>query len=547
MPHMKKNLFLLAFCGIFFASFGEARETARPLYAPGELLIRFQERAAAEAVDSPVTRHSLAVVRRFHHAPLVHVRLPDGADVAQMADLIGKDPSVVYAEPNYYRYATATPNDPLYPLQWALENTGQAVQGAAGTADADIDAQGTWDRSTTGAVVAVIDSGVAYTHPDLAANIWINSGEIAGNGIDDDGNGFVDDLIGWDFGDNDNDPFDPEGHGTEVAGILGAAGNNGAGIAGVAWNARIMALKFMDRTGFQTVSDEVSAIAYARAMGARVINCSFGGEGYSQAEKEAIDATAAVFVCSAGNSGNNSDIVPEYPAAYASANILSVAASDNTDALAPFTNFGANTVHVAAPGVGLLTTTLSGYGYFSGTSASAPIVSGILSLMYTLSPSLAASTAVAVIKTTIDLVPSMAGLMTHAGRVNAVNALAAVAPAPSNGNSGGGGGGGCFIATAAFGSRLAPQVMVLEKFRDRFLLTNRPGRRFVRFYYTHSPAAAQALQKNETLRALARLSIWPLVGFSRISLALGLAPACLLALSPLLAGGIWLKKRARHG
>lgn len=417
----------------FLISNAAAGQSGRPAFVPNELLVRYQERTPASLADH-VRRFGLSVVRQFHVVPVVQVRLPAGSDPLETAALLTREPGVRYAEPNYYRYPAAVPNDPFFGLQWALDNRGQTVQGGGGTVDADINAPEAWDRATSGAVVAVIDTGVHHSHSDLSVNIWFNPGEIAGNGLDDDANGFIDDSIGWDFGDNDNDPADPDGHGTAVAGIIGAAANNGTGIAGVSWSGKVMPLKFMDRAGFQTVATEIAAIQYARAMGVRVVNCSFGGEGFSRAEKDAIEATNAIFVCSAGNSGADNDVSPEYPAAYGSANILSVAASNQDDSLAYFSNFGANTVHVAAPGVNLLTTTPGGYGYFTGTSASAPVVSGIASLMFGLNGSLDATSVASLIKSSADPKPGLAGLLTTGARVNAQAALAATAspaiPAP---------------------------------------------------------------------------------------------------------------------
>lgn len=417
----------------FPLSTASARQAGRPAFVPNELLIRYQERTQSALADH-VRRFGLSVVRRFHVVPVVQVRLPAGSDPLETAALLMHESNIRYAEPNYYRYPTAVPNDPFFGQQWALDNRGQIVQGSGGAVDADINAPEAWDRATSGAVVAVIDTGVHHSHADLSTNIWFNPGEIAGNGLDDDANGYVDDSIGWDFGDNDNDPADPDGHGTAVAGIIGAAGNNGTGIAGVSWSGRIMPLKFLDRAGFQTVAAEIAAIQYARAMGVRVVNCSFGGEGFSQAEKDAIEATDAVFVCSAGNSGADNGVSPEYPATYGSANILSVAASNQDDSLAYFSNFGANTVHVAAPGVNLLTTAPGGYDYFTGTSASAPVVSGIAAMMFGLNGSLAAPSVASLIKTTADARPGLAGLLTTGARVNAQAALAATAssatPAP---------------------------------------------------------------------------------------------------------------------
>ena len=262
-----------------------------------------------------------------------------------------------HAEPNYLVYANISPpDDTHFNRLWGLHNTGQNVNGTNGTNDADIDALEAWDVTTgsSDVVVAVVDSGVDINHPDLAANIWTNPGEIPGNGIDDDGNGYIDDVNGWDFYVNDNDPRDADGHGTHVAGTIAAAGNNAAGITGVSWSAQIMALRFLDAWGNGITTDAIAAIEYAAAMGADIINNSWGGGGYSQSLKEAIEASGAVVVCAAGNSGWNTDaFIAHYPSNYNSANIIAVAASDQDDSRAFFSNYGPFSVDVAAPGTNI--------------------------------------------------------------------------------------------------------------------------------------------------------------------------------------------------
>jgi subtilisin family serine protease len=279
--------------------------------------------------------------------------------VEEALEIYRNDPEVEYVEPNYYRYATAPPPPddtfflPPFERLWGLHNTGQAVNGTNGTADADIDATEAWDTTTgsNNVVVAVIDSGVDYNHPDLAANIWINVGEITGNGIDDDGNGFDDDVWGWDFLDNDNNPMDNDDHGTHVAGTIAAEGDNNTGITGVTWTAKIMVLRFLDGFGVGSVADEIEAIDYAIDNGANIINASYESNSPSNSERAAIDRArqaGILFVAAAGNSGSNS--IPNYPSSYNLDNIIAVAASDQNDNLPPFTGFGFTSVDVAAPG-----------------------------------------------------------------------------------------------------------------------------------------------------------------------------------------------------
>jgi subtilisin family serine protease len=281
--------------------------------------------------------------------------------VEEALEIYRNDPDVEYVEPNYYRYATATtPDDtffiPPFERLWGLHNTGQDVNGTTGTVGADIDAIEAWD-TTTGSinvVVAVIDSGVDYNHPDLAANIWINQAELTGTpGVDDDGNGMIDDIRGWDFVDDDNDPIDSDDHGTHVAGTVAAVGNNNTGITGVSWTAKIMILRFLNGFGVGTDANAIRAIEYANANGAHIINNSWGGGGFNQFLKDAIDASTAVVVCAAGNDGTNNDNVPHYPSSYTSSNIIAVAATDQNDSRASFSSYGATSVDVAAPGANI--------------------------------------------------------------------------------------------------------------------------------------------------------------------------------------------------
>ena len=218
---------------------------------------------------------------------------------------------------------------------------------------------GTSRPASANVLVGVIDTGVDYNHPDLAANIWTNPGEIAGNGIDDDGNGYIDDVHGYDFVNNDGDPMDDNGHGTHFSGTIGGVGNNGIGVAGVNWNVKIMALKFLDSGGSGSTANAVAGVQYATMMGVDVTSNSWGGGGFSQALYDAIDAAGAAniaFVAAAGNNGANNDTSPAYPAAYDLPNIISVAATDDNDELASFSNYGAASVDLGAPGVDILST-----------------------------------------------------------------------------------------------------------------------------------------------------------------------------------------------
>ncbi|MGM0452231.1 MAG: S8 family serine peptidase [Thermodesulfobacteriota bacterium] len=327
-----------------------------PAYVPGEVLVKYDSKARmAASVDYYAENYNMSELKRFEAAGVQQVKLPKDMDVDEALDIYQRDPDVAYAEPNYYRSYTSTkPDDDFFSRQWALDNTGQSVQDTTGKPGADIGAVEAWEISTGNkdVVVAVIDSGIDYHHPDLSDNIWKNEGEIPDNGIDDDGNGYVDDVHGWNFGEQNNDPVDPYGHGTTVASTIAARGNNAMGISGVAWSAQVMPLRTGGANGL-TTSAIIEAVEYAEAMGADVINMSFGGEGRSQAEKDAIDSTSALVVCAAGNSGNDNDVTATYPGNYDCSNIISVAATNQNDQLAYFSNFGKNSVDVGAPGVNI--------------------------------------------------------------------------------------------------------------------------------------------------------------------------------------------------
>ncbi|MCK5282178.1 MAG: S8 family serine peptidase, partial [Nanoarchaeota archaeon] len=272
-----------------------------------------------------------------------------------------KHASVEYAEPNYIVEAILTPNDPDFSNLYGLHNTGQT----GGKADADIDAPEAWGLQTgsSNVIVAVIDTGVDYTHEDLADNMWINPGEAPNNGLDDDDNGLVDDYFGWDFYNNSSDPFDDHGHGTHCAGTIGAAGNNSIGVVGVNWNVKIMPLKFLSSGGSGTTADAISAIEYATLMGADIMSNSWGGGGFSQALKDIIEAanTAGIlFVAAAGNNGANNDQYPHYPSSYDVPNVIAVAATDHNDDLAGFSCYGALSVDLGAPGVNIFSTVPNG-------------------------------------------------------------------------------------------------------------------------------------------------------------------------------------------
>jgi hypothetical protein len=359
---------------------------------------------------------------------LVRVRVPVETALARLA------PWVEYAEVDRVVRRTATPNDTYYGLQYGLNNTGQTVNGDTGTAGADINAPEAWDVTTgdPNFAIAILDSGVQYSHPDLSANIWANPGEIAGNGIDDDGNGYVDDVRGWDFYSNDNNPDDADGHGTHTAGTVGAVGNNGAGVTGVNWRCKLVPLRFLGPNGGY-ISDAIEAVQYCTTKGIKVSNNSWGGGGYSQSMYDAIAASrnvGHVFVAAAGNAGTNNDSSPFYPASYGVDNVISVAATDNDDRRASFSNYGATTVDLGAPGVMIASTYRgSGYVYMDGTSMASPHVAGVVALVYGQNPTWTYSQ---VRNRILSTVRPVAALATNTATGGVVDAAAAVGAGTGN-------------------------------------------------------------------------------------------------------------------
>lgn len=319
-----------------------------------------------------------------------------------------------------------TPDDSLFSSLWAMREP-QAGSGG-------IDAVHAWSLTSGNApcVVAVIDTGVDRSHPELQGNLWENPGEMPGNGIDDDGNGFIDDMDGWDFASDDNDPSDGNGHGTHVSGTIAARGNNSLGVAGVCWNARILPVKFLSDSGSGYTSDAVAAVDYARRMGARITNNSWGGGGFSQSLYNAIQAAGqadSLFVAAAGNSNKDTDVSPNYPSGYDLDCIVSVASTDEIDKLSYFSNRGAISVELAAPGSNILSLRPGGqYGNSSGTSMATPHVAGTAALLLGRNPTLKPSLIKQLMMFGSDSLPTLGGKVSANGRLNAYRALKATIP-----------------------------------------------------------------------------------------------------------------------
>jgi len=369
-------------------------------YKPGEILVKLKQGVSFHQLqlqNSSETRN-LEIVKQF--STLSQLRGQDYlllkmADLGSIsacdaADSLLALPGVAAVSLNYTRQLFRVPNDPLFDRQWGFHNTGQTALITTGAVGADINALDAWDSDTgsNDVVIAVMDTGVDYLHEDLRENMWINPGEIPGNGIDDDGNNYIDDVYGYDFaadlaGHNDGDPMGIESHGSHGAGIIAAKGNNGIGVTGVCWDAGIMAVKIFRPTTpepFIYLSDEIEAFEYVVKMKTMynvnvvAINCSYGGTSFSALEKDAIEeaGNAGIIVCAAaGNGGDDgvgdsNDQTPLYPASYDLPTVISVAATDPNDQLAVFSNYGVNSVDIAAPGVEIKSTTLMGQG--DGTS-----------------------------------------------------------------------------------------------------------------------------------------------------------------------------------
>jgi subtilisin family serine protease len=407
--------------------------SARQAPTRSEILVGFEPGVSASAQRALLTTVGASAEERFGAIRSFQASVPS-ARRARVLAALERDPRVRYAEPNVRFYADATPNDPSFGQLWGLANNGQTVNGSTGTADADIDAPEAWAVSTgnPAVTVGVIDTGIDYTHPDLAANIWINPGEdCAGcrnDGVDNDGNGYVDDWRGWDFINNDNDPFDDNGHGTHVAGTIGAVGDNGTGVAGVNWSVRLMPLKFLGSDGAGDAADALRAVLYASSMGAVVTNNSWGGDGYSQALADGIataDSRGTLFVAAAGNNFSDNDASPNYPSNYELPNILAVASTTNRDARSWFSNYGLKSVDLGAPGSSILSTWPgASYRYLDGTSMAAPHVSGAVALAKAAFPASSAEGLKALLLRTVDPNTSLAGRTTTGGRLNVGSALA---------------------------------------------------------------------------------------------------------------------------
>ena len=380
-------------------------------------------------------------VRMMRLADTEVVRAPAGR-LTEALDALNADPDVRVAEPD--APVRALTNDPGWGDLWGLENTGQTLFGVVGNPDADIDAPAAWTVSSgAGVTVAVVDSGAQLDHQDLSAQIGGNPGERGGgkesNGVDDDLNGRVDDWRGWDFVDGDNLPQDGDGHGTHVAGTIAARANNMVGVAGVAPDAKVMPVRALDDNGDGYSSDIADAFAYAGALGARIVNASLGGNTPSTPIANAIAAYPnTLFVVAAGNDGTDNDgASPSYPCRYTHANILCVGATDSTDLRATFSNWGATSVDLFAPGDTILSTyTLGRYAYLDGTSMAAPHAAGAAALLASANPGWSVAQIKSALMSSVDAKSQLAPRSVAGGRLNAARALGLAGDGGSGGGEG---------------------------------------------------------------------------------------------------------------
>ncbi|MDP2831824.1 MAG: S8 family serine peptidase [Pseudomonadota bacterium] len=443
MSCTKKSALLSAACALMFAAGAQAVEGVAPAPAnvPGRLLVKFKSEADADTARGQAGKLGVRAIRHLRAGVKPETAIAkrwrvmhfaDDANLATMMDRLSRLPGVEWVEPDQVVSAAAIPNDSRFGELWGMHNIGQT----GGTADADLDAPEAWDTLKGGAVlVAVVDTGVDYQHPDLAANIWSNPGEIAGNGLDDDGNGYIDDTRGWNFVADNNDPADDNAHGSHVSGTIAAVGDNAQGVVGVNRLARILPLKFLDAQGYGYTSDAVEAIYYAIDQGAKVMNHSWGGASYSQSLADAFTAALnanIVMAVAAGNASQNLDAVPSYPASLPHANIITVAATTHNDALAYFSNYGALSVDLGAPGEAILSSVPgNGYASYSGTSMATPHVAGAASLLLAANANLSSGQVKDLLLGTANPVAALAGKSVSGGRLNLQAALAASSTPPA--------------------------------------------------------------------------------------------------------------------
>jgi thermitase len=405
---------------------------AEPESVPGEYLVKLKAKLKDQSREALQDTLKAEILRKHEDLRIVVIKKPLVELPSKVVQALKENPFVETAEPNFVYRAEKLPSDPEFGKLWGLKNTGQEDSRQSGVADVDIDVEKAWDI-TTGSdevIVAVIDTGIDFNHPDLKDNMWINEAEKNGvTGIDDDGNGYVDDINGFNFtvAENPNpNPMDDNGHGSHCAGTIGARGDS-VGIVGVNWNVKLMPVKFLSAGGGGSLEGAILAIDYAVKNKAKILSNSWGGGGESQLLKEAIQRSAdagTLFVAAAGNDGWNTDDNPHFPSSYPVDNILSVAAVDNQGNLASFSNHGKRSVDLGAPGLNVYSSYMTGgYKWLSGTSMATPHVSGIAALLLAHNPDLSGMDLKKQIMTTTRGLPSLRNKVVSGGMANAFYAL----------------------------------------------------------------------------------------------------------------------------
>ncbi|MBD3920227.1 S8 family serine peptidase [Paenibacillus sp. PR3] len=432
-------LALILVCGLPLQDFSHvyaqnASSSSKPAArSKTEIIVKYKSNEKGQNVRSRVKSKlklgKMESKRKLRQSGAEVIEIGETDDLNKTIAELKSDPDVVYAQPNYLLTAADVPTDERFAEEWGLSNTGQSVGYSKGVPGVDIGVTKAWGTTlgTASTLIGVLDTGIDIQHPDLSERIYVNRNEIAGNGIDDDGNGYIDDVYGWDFANDDNTVYDSasdDKHGTHTAGIIAASANE-IGIRGVAPNVTLLPLKFIaGKTGY--TSDAIEAIAYAKQMSVKIINASFGSTDANPALKDAIMQSGILFIAAAGNNGQNSTINPVYPAAYSLPNVVSVAALDNTGKLASFSNYGAN-IDVAAPGEGILSTLPEEqYGFQSGTSAAAPMVAGIAALVQSQFPDLTAEQIAGRVKAGTTPLAALTGKTATGGIVQVNKAIEAL-------------------------------------------------------------------------------------------------------------------------
>ena len=399
---------------------------AAPPAASGRLMVGFKKSVSTDRQQRLLAGLGGRISQRFKSirgGRLVVVRPRSGRATNALRKRLARSSEVAYAEPDFFLFSSAdkTPDDPFYPLQYALIDSPD---------DHDIDAPTAWGTRSSCAKVAILDTGIDTDHPDLKSNVY-KSEDKPNNGKDDDKNGYVDDTYGLNVIKGKGSGEDDNGHGTHVSGIVAGRGNNDVGVSGTCWSSKLLAVKFMNSKGKGSTSDAIAGIDYAVKQGFKIINCSFGSSSKSSSLHDAVDYAQnhnTLLVVAAGNDGENIDKHPLYPASYSDSNILAVAASTSEDGLADFSNFGSAAVDVAAPGDNIYSTYLGGgYRTLSGTSMAAPYVAGVAALLRKQQSDATYGNLRYAIRHKVDKPPALNGKVAYDGRLNAEKALGAIA------------------------------------------------------------------------------------------------------------------------